>query len=129
MVRDDDAIWIATNRGLDNRPIVMQAPLIFKRGYYGTTDAFSHGINVTLSRDAYRDRDYDDIHDGYIRYYPSNFRSRQQYYNRTYQRDMDVQEPICQISGWNRQMDDERLQKAWLLSDYSTYLNRYEYTK
>ena len=114
MERDLSAIWAANNRGLDNRPIVQQPPLIFKRGYYGTTDYFGD--------------DYRDIHGGYIRYYPSNVRpADQQYYNSQYKRFMDIRQPICQSLGWSRQLDDERLQKTWLLNDYSTFLNRYEY--
>jgi hypothetical protein len=114
MVRDGNAMRIATNRGLDNVPIVHDPPLIFKRGYYGTTDAFSLA-------------GYGDIRGGYIRYYSSRMRAPEQRYDEDFGRYVDVRQPICQTSAWSRQLDDERLQKAWLLSDYATYLNRYEY--
>jgi hypothetical protein len=114
MERDLSAIWAANNRSLDNKPIVKHPPLIFKRGYYGTTDYFGD--------------DYRNIRGGYIRYYPSNIRPLdQQYYNLQYKRFMDIRQPVCQSLGWSQQLDDERLQKAWLLNDYSTFLNRHEY--
>jgi len=114
MQKDWSAICSATNKGLDNLPIVKQPPLIFKRGYYGTNDYFT--------------KDYRNIRGGYIRYYPSNIRPiDQQYYNSQYQRFMDIRKPVCQTQGWSRQLDDEQLQKSWLLNDYETFLNRYEY--
>jgi len=115
--RDCNSLFIATNRFIDGSPIVRTPPILFKRGYLGTTARPQCGVYDG----------YDQMTGGNIRYYSGEMRSPVHHYSKELGRWEDIQPQRYWLMGWNRLMDNDVAWKAAFLDDYSRYLNRYEY--